>query len=103
VLRVNRNSLSVGEIPKINTVTAASKAQLDSVVDQALGFHMLANPHLGEEVDCSLFQHAGADALLHILAAAILDYDGVNPLQIQKVREHETCRPRADDSDLCAL
>ena len=37
VLRVNRNSLSVGEIPKINTVTAASKAQLDSVVDQALG------------------------------------------------------------------
>jgi hypothetical protein len=27
------------------------------------------------------------------LAAAILDGDGVNPLQIQKVRAHEACWP----------
>ena len=47
-----------------------------------------------------LAQDAGADALLRILAAAIFDDDGVDPLQIQKVREHETGGSRANNPDL---
>ena len=43
-----------------------------------------------------MLQHARPYALLRILAAAILDYDGVNPLQVQKVREHETGRSSTD-------
>jgi len=100
VLRVNRDSFSIGELPKINSVTAAPEAQLDPMVNQAFGFYPLANPHLGEQIDRSLLQHAGTDTLLRILAAAIFNDDGVNPLQISKVREHEASRPGANNPDL---
>ena len=75
VLRVNRDSFSIGELPKINSVTAAPEAQLDPMVNQAFGFYPLANPHLGEQIDRSLLQHAGTDTLLRILAAAIFKDD----------------------------
>src|SRR5258706_3282610 len=75
VLSVDRDSLAAGEFLKINPVASALEAQFDAVVDQAFTLHPLADTHLGEQVHGSLLQHARADAFLHILAAAIFDYD----------------------------
>ena len=102
-LRIDRVAFSAGEFLEIDTVTAAFEAQLDPIVDQALGLHALAHAHLRKQVDRSLLQHAGADTLLDILTTAIFDYDGVNSLQMQEVREDQTGWPGADDSDLSAL
>ena len=103
MLSVNGDAFSASEILKIDTVTASPKTQFDPIVDQAFGFHPLAHSHLGEQVNRSLLQYAGADAFLYILAAAIFNHDGVDPVQIQKVRQHETGWPRADNPDLGAL
>ena len=100
VLRINRNSLSPGKFLKINSMTAPSEAQLDPMMNQAFAILPLPDTHLREQVNRSLFQHARPDALLGILAAAIFDDDGVDPLQIQKVREHETGGSRANNPDL---
>lgn len=63
VLSINRNAFSIGEILKINTMALAPEAQLDPVVHQAFRVHPLANAHLGEQVNCPLLQHPGADTL----------------------------------------
>jgi hypothetical protein len=81
-------------------VPAAPEAQFDPIVDQAFGLHALADAHFCEQVNRSLLQHTGANAFLHILTAATLDNDGVNPLQIQEVREHETGGSRTNNPDL---
>jgi hypothetical protein len=47
-----------------------------------------------------LLQHASADALFRILAAAIFNYDGLNPLQIQKVGKHQTGGSSTNNPDL---
>jgi hypothetical protein len=69
-------------------VAAASETQLDPVVNQAFGFHPLTDAHFGEQVHGALLQHPSPNPLLNVLPAAVLDYDGIDAKQIQKVREH---------------
>lgn len=82
VLRVDGDSFAGGKILKIDAVTAPSEAQLDSVVDQAFGSETRSEAHFGEQVNRSLLEHSGADALLGILPAAILHDDGLDSLEI---------------------
>jgi hypothetical protein len=82
MLRINGDSFSASELLKIDTVTTTAEAQLDSVVDQAFGFQARSKAHFREQVDRSLLEYSGADALLGILPAAILDYDRLNSLEI---------------------
>jgi len=70
------------------------------MVDQAFSFHPIANAHLRQQINGSLLQYARAHTLLRILTAAVFDYNRINPLQIQKMRQHETGRPRTNNSDL---
>ena len=52
VLRVNRDSLPIGQILKVNAVAAACEAQLDSIVNQTpSNFHRATNTHLREQID----------------------------------------------------
>jgi hypothetical protein len=55
-------------------------------MDQPFNFHPLTDTHFGQQIHRSLLQHASSNALLYILPTAILDYDGVKPVQIQEVR-----------------
>jgi hypothetical protein len=81
-------------------MAAAAKAQLDSVVHQAFALHALADAHLGEQIDRSLFEYAGANPLFDVRAAAVLYYDGFDSAQVKKMGEHQTRRPCAYNSDL---
>ena len=59
-------------------------------------------PACVEQVDRALLEHAGADALLDVLAAAGLQHDRLDALGLQQLREHQSRRPGADDPDLRA-
>ena len=59
-------------------------------------------PDCVEQVDRALFENAGADALLHVLAALRLDHDGLDALQVEQVREQQAGRSGADDAHLRA-
>ncbi len=91
-----------GEVAQRDAVALAGELQLDAVVDEPLALHALADAGGGEQVDRALLEHAGADALLDVLAAARLEHDRVDPCELQQAGEREAGRPGADDPDLRA-
>ena len=103
VLGVDGNALSAGEFAEIDAVAAAAETEFDPIVYQSLFFHTLADTHLGEQVHGALFQDTGAHPFLDILAAAIFYDDGIDAVQVKKMRENETGWSRTDNPDLCAF
>ena len=57
-------------------------------------------PACVEQVDRALLEDAGADPVLDVLAAARLEDDRLDALQLQELRQRQTGRARADDADL---
>ena len=72
------------------------------MVDGALLLHPVSYARLDQEVYGALLQDAGPDLRLQRLAAAALEHDRVDPLQVQEVREQEPRRPTPDDPYPCA-
>ena len=54
------------------------------------------------QINGALLQHAGANALFDIVAAAIFEDDGIDALEVEKMRQNQTGGSCADDSDLRA-
>jgi len=69
-------------------------------VDDALALHPLADPGLDEQLGRALFEHAGADTVLDVLAAAVLQDDRLDSLELEQARERQPGRAGADDPDL---
>ncbi len=58
-------------------------------------------PVAAQQVDRALLEHAGADALLDVVAAAVLEHDRLDARALRSRRASvEPGRPRADDPDL---
>ena len=100
VLAVDRDGLPAGERGEVDAVALARKAQLDPMMQQALAQHALADAGLDEEIGTGLFQHAGADAFLHVLARARLHHDRGDAGEVQEVGQQQPRRTRAYDADL---
>ncbi len=73
VLRIDDDCLAARKFLEIDAVTAPAEAQFHAVVIQALALQPLAHARFDHQVGGALFEHAGADALLDILAAARFD------------------------------
>src|SRR5579872_5791751 len=80
----------------------AAEAQIDAVVPQALAHQALAYAGFDHEVDRGLLEHAGAHAAFNVFAAARLQDDGFDSLEMQEMREHQAGWAGSDDADLCA-
>ena len=89
------------QLAKIDVVQRAVEAEMDAVVGQPFALHALADAGLDQQIARPLLDQAGADAALDIVAAAVLDDDGFDALEMQKMREHEAGGPGADNPDLC--
>jgi hypothetical protein len=59
-----------------------------------------AEADLVHQVHRRLLEHAGAHALLHVLAVAALDHDGLDAPKLQQAAEHQPRGPASDDRDL---
>ena len=57
-------------------------------------------PALAEQIDRALLQHAGADTLLDIVAAARLEHDRLDARDLEQPRQREPGGAGADDPDL---
>ena len=102
VLPIDGDRLSAGQCEQIDTMAAAPEAQFESAMDQALAAETFADAGFVHQVDGALLEHAGAHALLDVLAAAILDHHGFDAGAMQQMREHQSRRSRPDYSDLRA-
>jgi hypothetical protein len=78
----------------------AVEREVKAVVAHSLTPEPIADADLVHQVDGPLLQHARADALDHVVLAAVLEDDGVDAAQVQQVSEHEPRRAGADDGNL---
>src|ERR1700722_1812399 len=85
-LSVDGDATSAGEFLEVDTVAASAEAQFDSMVDEAFSLHAFANTGFGQQVDRILFEHAGANPLLDIFAAAALQDHRFDSFKMQQMR-----------------
>jgi hypothetical protein len=98
MLRIDDYPFS-GKFLEVNPVAASIEAQFDSVVDQSLLLHALANTHLGEQISRVLLEHSSAHAFFYMFSTTVLNHNRFNSLQMQQMREHQPCGARSTNSD----
>ena len=99
-LPVDDDAAPARQIAERNAVALAVELELDAVVDDPLALHALPDAGLDEQVGRPLLEHAGADAVLDVLAAAVLEHDRLDALAFEQARERQPGRAGADDADL---
>jgi hypothetical protein len=100
LLPVDGDAAAAGELRQRDAVVLAVEAQPDPVVNETLSVQALREAGVREHVDAALLEHARSDPLLDVLATARLEDDGLDPFELEKVRERQPAGARADDSDL---
>ena len=88
------------QLLEVDPVPLAVELDPDPRVDLPVALHPPAHTGLDEQVGGPLLEHARADPRLDVLAAPVLDHDGVDALQVEQVREHQAGRAGTDDPDL---
>ena len=83
-----------------HVVALAAELEMDAAVDDALPVGALADARVAEQVDRALLEHAGADPVLDVVAAAALEHDRLDARAVEQLGEREAGRAGADDPDL---
>ncbi len=89
-----------GELVHRDVVALTVELQVDPAVDDPVATHSFPDARVAQQVDRPLLEHAGADAVLDVLAAAALEHDRLDPLACEQLGQRQARRARADDSDL---
>ena len=79
-----------------------AKAEIDAFMDKAFAAHAVAYSRLIKDIDGTLFENAGADALFHMAAGVSLDHDRVDVFEMEEVRQEQAGGSGADNRYLCA-
>jgi hypothetical protein len=69
-------------------------------MDDSLAIHTLANASFAQQLHGALLEHAGANAVLDVLAAAALEDDALDSGDLEQPCECQARGARADDRDL---
>ena len=73
-----------------------------AIMNQPFALHSVAEAHFCQKVHGALLQHAGPYPLLAMLPTSSLDYDRMNTLSVQQVRQDKPRGPRTYNPNLCA-
>ena len=100
VLAVDRDRAATGQLRHVDAMTAAVEGEVNAGVPHTLTPQAVPDAGRGHEVDGALLEHAGTDAFDDVVPAAILEDEGVDSPEMEKVAQHQPRRARADDSHL---
>jgi hypothetical protein len=81
-------------------MASAANADVQADMAQARFLKPGADTHCHQQIDGALFENSGPNTVNHVLAAAILDDDRVDAVDVQQVPEQEPGRTGTDDSNL---
>ena len=99
LLAVDRHT-PVDQLAEVEVVQRAVEVEEDAAVEHALAQHAVADAELGQEVGDPLLEQTSPDAVLDVLAAAILDDDRIDARATEQQRQHEPGGACAHDPDL---
>jgi hypothetical protein len=99
VLAVHHHVLA-GEAMEVDAVVLGVEAQDDTFMPEAGCSHRTADPGFEQELLDDVFQYAGANAVFNVIARAGLQDDGLDPAEVEEVREQQASRASTDDADL---
>src|SRR6266404_1298042 len=98
-LPVDQNA-SAGQSLEVYPVTAVGEGDVKAVMDESVAHHPSANPGLLKQFHGGPPQQPRADAGLHVILRAALQYHRVDPVATQQLREQQPRRPGTDDRHL---
>src|SRR5206468_6230865 len=99
VLAVDQDAIADQRF-EIDVAQLVVEAEIDAAMQKPLALHALADAGLHQKIGGPVLDHAGADARLDIFAAVAFEHDGLDPREMQEMRQHQPRWPRPDDSDL---
>ena len=98
-LAIDQHTLA-RETLQVDAMLPAFESQLETVVNQALAPHDIADAGLSQQLHGSPLQKAGADTRLHMGAGMALQHDGFDAVPAQQQGQHQARGSAADDDDL---
>src|ERR1700731_2615790 len=102
MLGIDGDTFSPGKFAKIDAMPRPPKPKLDPPVEKPLSLQSLTETCLDQQVDGSLLQNAGPDALFDALAAGGFQDHRLDALEVQQMRQHQPSRACSHNSDLRA-
>src|SRR6185503_4586551 len=101
VLPVDGYRLAPGQLRQIDAMPLPLEGDIETVVSQSVALEVSADTHGMQQIDGSLLEDPRSHTIDHILAAAVLNDDGIDTVEMQQMPEHQARRTCADDADLC--
>ncbi len=99
-LAVDRDRAPACELAQWDAMPLAVELKLDAVVDDSLVQHAVPHSRLDEEIGRALLEHAGADPVLDVVAATVLEHDRLDALALEQAGQSQPGRSGADDRHL---
>ena len=93
LLRVHGDGAATGQLSHVDAVTASTETEPYSLMPQSLPLQARANAGIDHQVHRSLFQHTGPNTIFNILAAAALQNNRLDAVQVQQVGKHQAGGP----------
>ncbi len=100
LLRVHGDGAATGQLGHVDAVTASAEAEPYSFMPQSFPLQARANAGINHQVDRALFQHTGPNAIFDVLAAAALQNNRLDAVQVQQMGKHQAGRSGPDNADL---
>ena len=85
---------------QIDAVHHAVVGDIETLVNLAFAVHPLAALRLTHQRGEAMLQNARANSAQDIVTAVLFEDDGVDALEVQKLRQQKPRRPAADDANL---
>ena len=87
------------QLVEVEAVAATLEGQLDAAVGEPLAVEPIGEAEVAEQGDTRVFEHAGADAMLDVVAVVTFEDDAVDAAGREEVGEDEPGRSGPDDRD----
>src|SRR5690606_4612729 len=87
----------VDETPEVDAQEQSAERQVDAVVDETLGVHSLADADVPQQLGGAVLYDPCSHPTQHVVAAAPLHDNAVDPLQVEEVGEHRARGSSSDD------
>ena len=87
MLCIERDCASPGQLRQRDSMSRSAEPQLDAAMQRSFTQHAIADTAFAQQIDGTLFEHAGPERRLDVRTAARLEHDRIDAFQMQQMRQ----------------